>query len=233
MQPEADLPSSRFNSLYSNSKTIKVADRESVYDVPKKVRMSAEAKKVDDKSDKPVENKEKEQAEKKIEDDDVKEKDVAELKPEAKESLGKKIKKQWQLILKVLQLIVCALCFAFFFQPANQSANIAKHHLEEVGLIFLAFVGYMHINVIFIVSRCIKDKIPFRVSALFSLIAAILFFVAGILLIVDRRNKFQGAYYEPHVYLASMLSAATALSFINAVLFAVDGVYTFILRQDF
>lgn len=157
-----------------------MADRESVYDVPKKVRMSAEAKKVDDKSDKPVENKEKEQAGKKIEDDEVKEKDVAELKPEAKESLSKKIQKQWQLILKVLQLvlgldpyftatkhkhsfqIICALCFAFFFQPANQSANIAKHHLEEVALIFLAFVGYMHINAVFIVSRCIKDKIPFR-----------------------------------------------------------------------
>ncbi|CAG9773998.1 unnamed protein product [Ceutorhynchus assimilis] len=166
------------------------------------------------------------------EEDDVKEKDVEEVK-EVETSLGQKIKDQWQLILKIIQLVFCCLCLGMYFPPANQSANLAKHHLEQVGLIFLAFIGYILINAVFIVSRCLKDKIPFRISALFSLIAALLFFVSGILLIVDRRDKFQGTHYEPHMYLASMLSAATVFSFVNAVLFAVDGVYTFILKLDF
>ncbi|KAL1494098.1 hypothetical protein ABEB36_009749 [Hypothenemus hampei] len=131
------------------------------------------------------------------------------------------------------EVITSALCFGLFYQPANQSANLAKHHLEQVAVILLAYVGYILINLVFIVARCLNDKIPFRVGALFSLVAALLNVTSGILLIVNRTNKFQGMYYEPHKYLESMLSAATVLSFINAVFFSGDAVYTFILKQNF
>jgi len=68
---------------------------------------------------------------------------------------------------------------------------------------------------------------------MFSLVGALLFFISGILLIADRRNKFRGIYYDPYQYLVGLLSAATALAFVNAIFFTVDGVYTVILKQDF
>ncbi|KAL1494094.1 hypothetical protein ABEB36_009746 [Hypothenemus hampei] len=163
---------------------------------------------------------------------DDEDKQIPEL-PTTEEQFTVKFRQQWQLIIKILELITSALCFGLFYQPANQSANLAKHHLEQVAVILLAYVGYILINLVFIVARCLNDKIPFRVGALFSLVAALLNVTSGILLIVNRTNKFQGMYYEPHKYLESMLSAATVLSFINAVFFSVDAVYTFILKQNF
>ncbi|XP_030752111.1 uncharacterized protein LOC115879422 [Sitophilus oryzae] len=194
--------------------------------------MSSEVKKIEEKLEKPTEKTEKEN----VLDNKTKEeneKEVDEVKEPPKKSLVKRIKEEWQLIAKILELVLCALCLGFFYQPAAKSANFAKHHLEQVGLIFLTFIGYLLINAVFIVSKLIKDRIPFRTSATFSLLAAILNFIAGIVLIVDRRNKFQGIYYEPQMYLLGMLTGSTILCFVNSAVYGLDGVYTFLLKKDY
>ncbi|XP_066258282.1 uncharacterized protein [Euwallacea similis] len=182
--------------------------------------------------DLPEDNKEKEEEKEEAKEVEAEEKAAGELNEEPEKSLKGKIKKHWQLILKILELLLCALCLGMFIEPTKQAANMSKIYVEQVAVILLAFAGYLLINAIFIVSRCIKDKIPFRISSLFSLVAAILFFVSGILLIADRKKKFQG-YWEIQMSWISMLSAATVFTFVNAVLFAVDGVYTFLLKEDF
>ncbi|XP_066153406.1 uncharacterized protein [Euwallacea fornicatus] len=182
--------------------------------------------------DLPEDNKEKEEEKEETKEVEAEKKVAEELKEESVKSLKMRIKEHWQLMLKIVELLLCALCLGMFIEPTKQSANMSRIYVEQVAVILLAFAGYLLINAIFIVSHFIKDKIPFRISTLFSLVAAILFFVSGILLTADRKKKFQG-YWEVQMSSVSMLSAATVFAFVNAVLFAVDGVYTFILKEDF
>lgn len=79
--------------------------------------MSAEVKKIEEKCEKENENKEKDTREEEVE--DVKEKDIGELKEESRQSFSKTIREQWQLILKLIQLVSS---IAFFLRakiPSN------------------------------------------------------------------------------------------------------------------
>ncbi|KAF7274086.1 uncharacterized protein LOC143195875 [Rhynchophorus ferrugineus] len=192
--------------------------------------MSSELRKIEEHPSKQVINKDnlpnninKEDSER--ETDDVKE--------QPKKNLVTKIRDEWQLIARIIELAINALCLGLFYQPASKSANFTKHHLEQVGLLFLTFSGYLVINAVFIISRLIKDRIPFRTISLFSIIAAVLNFVAALLLIVDKKNKFQAMYYEPQMHLIGVLTSATVLCFVNTVVYGLDGVYTFLLKKDY
>lgn len=78
-----------------------------MYDVPKKVTMStAEVKKVQVRiiETGPDDNKIKEEKEE-LKEPIMEEKVITELDEKPKDSLVKKLKKEWQLLLKVLQLV--------------------------------------------------------------------------------------------------------------------------------
>lgn len=78
-----------------------------MYDVPKKVTMStAEVKKVQVRiiETEPEDNKIKEEKEE-LKEPVMEEKVVTELEGKPKDSLVKKLKKEWQLLLKILELV--------------------------------------------------------------------------------------------------------------------------------
>ncbi|XP_060522813.1 uncharacterized protein LOC132699877 [Cylas formicarius] len=139
-------------------------------------------------------------------------------------------KELWQLIFKILELILCAFCLACFFEPAKMSIRDRplQFQLDQSGLMFTTFAGYILINLVLLVSWLLGDKMPYKMSAAFSVCASALFLVSGIFLIVGRR-KFD----EPHMYLTTMMTSATAFAFVNAALFAADGIFSFVTRQDF
>jgi len=81
-----------------------------LYDVPKKLTMStAEVKKVQVRivETGPEEHKIKEEKED-LKESDMEEKVVTELEENPKDSLVKKLKKEWQLLLKILELVSSA-----------------------------------------------------------------------------------------------------------------------------
>lgn len=81
-----------------------------MYDVPKKLTMStAEVKKVQVRivETGPEDHKIKEEKED-LKESDMEEKVVTELEGKPKDSLVKKLKKEWQLLLKILELVSSA-----------------------------------------------------------------------------------------------------------------------------
>lgn len=98
---------------------------------------------------------------------------------------------------------------------------------------YTAYTGYILINLSLLTSSYLGDTIPYKTSSLFSITAAALFLVTGVLLIVDRSTYM--SHYEapgdrPQLV---MILVSGILALANAVVFIIDAVLTFRRQEDF
>lgn len=110
--------------------------------------------------------------------------------------------------------------------------NLGKTHLHHVSLIYGTFIGFTIINSVFIFSRLLRDRIPVKTSILYSITAAVLFAITGILMIADKRQLTKHAYFYPHLHLIEMLIISATFSLLNAVIFIIDTVLTYKYAPD-
>lgn len=142
------------------------------------------------------------------------------------------LKEQWQLGIKLLELLICAACMGFIYDPAA-TAGLGKSHMVHVGIMYTAYTGYMVINCVLIIGRSLGDKIPYRTVSLFAVIGSALFLITCILLTVDRFYLMKHYFYHPNMHLLTMMTTSIVFAFINVVVMAVDAMFTFIKREDF
>lgn len=202
---------------------IKVEVHGVLYDVPATARMSAnvEEKKVDTT-------------------------EKVEEKP--KKPLREKLKEQWNLILKCVELVrkkliflldfvsfflqlLCVACVGVVYDPFSQ-IGIGKEHLSHVAVMYTAFTGYILILLIMIASRLMNDKIPYKINTIFSILAAILFFISGVLIAKDKSDR-TNTLFHAQFYLLQMLIATSAFCFLNCAIFIVDASLTYWKKIDF
>lgn len=149
-----------------------------------------------------------------------------------KKSLKQKLRDHWQLLFKIVELILCALCMGFIYEPAN-TVGLGKSHMHHVGIMYTAYTGYMLINCVFLVSRAIGDRIPFKTASLFALNGAALFLITAILLTVNRSYIVNRHFFHPQIYLLNMFTTSIIFAFLNVIVFALDAILTFRRQEDF
>lgn len=116
------------------------------------------------------------------------------------------------------------------YEPLN-SMGLGKSRLHHVGVMFTAYTGYILINAVLLVGRALKEKIPYKTSTIFSMCGAILNLVAVCLLANDRSNYTRVMAATSPKLEAMLVSIVVAA--INALVFAMEGVFTFIRKEDF
>ncbi|XP_056633696.1 uncharacterized protein LOC130443201 [Diorhabda sublineata] len=141
-------------------------------------------------------------------------------------------KEQWPLGVKILELLICAICMAFIYDPATTS-GLGKTHMIHVGIMYTAYTGFMVINGVLIIGRSLGDRIPYRTVSLFALMGAALFLITCILLTVDRFYLMKHYFYHPNMHLLTMMTTSIVFAFINVVAFSADAMFTFIRKEDF
>ncbi|XP_074036031.1 uncharacterized protein [Leptinotarsa decemlineata] len=161
---------------------------------------------------------------------EVEDKEVKEQRP--KKPLKVVIKEKWQIGVKILELLICAICMGFIYDPAS-TAGLGKSHMLHVGVMYTSYTGYMVINCVLILGRMLGDKIPFRTVSLFAVTGSALFLITCILLTVDRLYLMKHYFYHPNMYLLTMMTTSIIFAFINVVVFAVDAMFTFVRKEDF
>ncbi|XP_018580355.1 uncharacterized protein LOC108918002 isoform X1 [Anoplophora glabripennis] len=156
-----------------------------------------------------------------------------------KKPLRKKILGYWPVGIKVLQLLVCAVCMGLIYEPLTRTifTRILMHH---IGVMYTSYTGYMVINCVLLVSKALGDKIPYRTVALFAIIGSALFLITGMLLIVDTNDFIRDATRPERDYsdydessLKTLFKISAGFAFLNALLFAADAAVTFKLQDDF
>lgn len=117
------------------------------------------------------------------------------------------------------------------FEPFSE-IGIGKVRLHHVAIMYTAFTGYILINLIMVAARLMGDKIPYKTNAIFSTIAALLFFITGILIAKDKTDN-SNKLFHAQFYLLQMLVTASAFSFVNCAVFIADAALTFWKKVDF
>lgn len=128
--------------------------------------------------------------------------------------------------------IICAICMGFIYDPAK-TTGLGQTHMDHVGVMYTAYTGFMLINTILLISRCLKDRIPYKTATMFSVSGSCIFLITGILLLVGRAQLFRHYFYHPQMYLLTMMTTSIIFAFVNAAVFAVDAVFTFRRQEDF
>ncbi|KAK9681348.1 hypothetical protein QE152_g38380 [Popillia japonica] len=138
----------------------------------------------------------------------------------------------WQIIFKLIELIFCIASVALISEAAAETFFKIKIQFHHVILAYSTFVSYIIINAILILSRLLSEPIGLRASLLCSIVGAALFFITSILLFVDKSNIDNYIYY-PRDYVRNMWTASASIALINALVFVVDTVFTFMKRDEF
>lgn len=128
--------------------------------------------------------------------------------------------------------IVCMMCIGFAYEPL-QETTLGQRHMHHIGIMYTAYAGYILINSVFFVARVIDDRVPYRTTAIFSLLGCVLFLITGILLLMDRGHAVRYHFFPPHTYKLSMLTTSLCFAFVNSAIFAVDSILTFMRQEDF
>lgn len=120
----------------------------------------------------------------------------------------------------------------FVYEPVER-IGLGKSQLHHVGIMYTTYTGYMLIIGAMLLGRALGDRIGYRTATVLSIAGSILFLVTGTVLTADRTNMSKREGFHPHIYLLQMLTTSIVFSFLNFVVFTIDGVLTFIRRQDF
>ncbi|XP_066139398.1 uncharacterized protein [Euwallacea fornicatus] len=162
------------------------------------------------------------------------EKELQDEISDEKLSIISQFKKKWQLCVKIMELIFCALCIGFIIEPAKR-ADLARIHLSHFALIFPTFFAYFLTSFLFLITRVIGDKMPYRTGFIFSSVASFLFFVSGILLALDRTRDISDEFYyiplPPNV--SKFLAISTTITFFTSMLFGAEAYFSFRYKEDF
>lgn len=119
----------------------------------------------------------------------------------------------------------------FIFEPANE-IHLGGNYMHHTGVMYTAYTGYMLINVVLLIGRGIGDRIPYITIILFDVIGAVLFFIAAVLLLIDRIRLARDIFH-PRQYLLSMMTVSVCFAFVNCCVFILEACFTRRRRQDF
>nr|CAI5826283.1 unnamed protein product [Callosobruchus analis] len=141
-------------------------------------------------------------------------------------------RKYWQLILKLVEIVICIMCIGFMYEPTTTyQSGLGKTNFPYAAPMYTAFGGYIVINATLILGALLGESTPFRIVAIFAAWGTGLFLTTGILLISHKMNI--ASFYAPHMHLPLHMTTAIILSFVNVMLMALEAALTFVLKRDF
>ncbi|XP_043281947.1 uncharacterized protein [Venturia canescens] len=135
------------------------------------------------------------------------------------------------IMAKILEVILAIFIIGLIVDPLNSFRRIVNRpylKLDDVAIIYITVAGYLIINTLFIISHALGDKIPKRMSIMFSSLGSLLHIVAGSVLVHNwrkRMNQFID-YQNNAIHMSKqyndMLISASVFTFLNAAVFAFD-----------
>ncbi|KAL3274432.1 hypothetical protein HHI36_015820 [Cryptolaemus montrouzieri] len=148
-----------------------------------------------------------------------------------KRSLKQRINDYWQIGLKILELLVCATCIACIYDTA-QVTKIGKTHLEVLGLMYTTFPSFVIINLMFFISKSMKDRISYKTSIIFTCAGTVMFVVTAIMLLKAKADLQPRRFFHPNTHHLVMLMTTVFFSFLNAVIFIIDTCLHWKFKKD-
>lgn len=134
--------------------------------------------------------------------------------------------------MQFLFQLVCATCFALFYDPA-QGTRIGKSHLGILGVVYTTFSGFLIINLMFLISRFMKDRISYKTNIIFCTAGFAMFVLTGILLLKAKSDLQPHNFFHPHTHHLVMILTTVFFSFVNAGIFAIDVILHCKFKKDF
>ncbi|XP_022900324.2 uncharacterized protein [Onthophagus taurus] len=148
-----------------------------------------------------------------------------------KKSLRKRIKSNWHVVIKIIEMSLCIVCIGLIYEPL-QNQDIIKGHLHHLGVIYTSFSGYLLIMCVMFTSFLFNEAIGYKTSTMFSICAACLNIITAILIFTDK-DHFKSRIFHPNMYLLPLLIGCSVCAFVNGIVYFVDAVFTFKYKRDF
>lgn len=120
-----------------------------------------------------------------------------------------------------------------FAYEAFNGTEIVTTYLHYIGLTYTTFMGYTLIICVMLLARIIKDRVPYKTSAIYSFVGTCLFVVTGILLLSSKSYLIRSNMYYHRYYQFNMLASAAYLSLASAAVFLADACLIVIRKMDF
>lgn len=136
----------------------------------------------------------------------------------------------WQIIIKLIELLLCIAALVFVCEPAKVT-GLGSSHMHHIGIMYTAYTGYILIISVLLLGRYMGDRLPYKTSMIFSVCGASIFLITATLLISTRSHLTRMHIFHPNAYLMVMLMTSIIIAFINAIVFVIDAVLTF-RRQE-
>ncbi|XP_044008908.1 uncharacterized protein LOC122852878 [Aphidius gifuensis] len=138
-----------------------------------------------------------------------------------------------QVILKIVQVCLAILIVGISIDPPfnhfQRIFNKPRATVGDIAIIYTAIIGYMIINMLFLIGHVLGDRIPKKTLLLFSSVGAVLHIVAASMMIHTWR-KVTGEYHNNAIHSSQLYNnlfmTSAILTFLNAALFGGDVVFT-------
>lgn len=141
-----------------------------------------------------------------------------------------------QVILRIIQVCLAILIVGISVDPPfnhfQRIFNKPRATVGDIAIIYTAIIGYMIINILFLIGHVLGDRIPKRTLLLFSSVGAVLHIVAASMMIHTWRKVtgeyiefYNNAIHSSQLYNNLFLTSAI-LTFLNAALFGCDVAFT-------
>lgn len=124
------------------------------------------------------------------------------------------------------------MCMGFAYE-AFKGTELVNSYLHYVGLTYTTFMGYTLIICVMLLARIIQDRVPYKTSAIYSIVGTCLFIVTGILLLSSKSYLVRSNMYYQRYYQLNMLASAAYLSLASAAVFLADACLIIIRKKDF
>ncbi|XP_012269024.1 uncharacterized protein LOC105693574 [Athalia rosae] len=140
------------------------------------------------------------------------------------------------LLIKIVEVVLAIFAIGLVVDPFNSFQKIynkPQTKLDDIAIVYVTIAGYILINMVIIIGYVMGDRMPKKTALLFSSVGAILFIVAGSVIVHDWR-KLRGSYVQisnnaiyPSKQFMEMLISGGVFAFVDAAVFVVDVFITF------
>lgn len=123
------------------------------------------------------------------------------------------------------------MCTALVIDPLK-SANVGSRYLHHISLIFATYIGYMLIITLFLLGRIFQDRLPYKTSAIFSLVGAALFLTTGCVIFSEKDYLSRNNFFHPNMYMFNMLITSGVFAIVNFAVFVIDAILTIRFQNE-
>jgi len=126
------------------------------------------------------------------------------------------------LFLKVIELVLAAVCIGLIDDPANNSRIRVFLTARTIALAYVTFGGFVIVCGAYIVGKVFHDSIPWKTTAILNFIGVCLFVATGACILRDWSDIKIRGYWPPNTTRMDLIVSCGSVSIVAAAIFIID-----------